>query len=413
MSLNSIFATNHTTISNSHLTEVLIIGAGPSGSVAAAELRRQGIDVIVVEKTQFPRFVIGESLLPRCMDILDKVGLIDTVKEAGFQKKFGAKFISSEGVCDFNFSEQYTEGWTWTWQVPRADFDKVLADKVVEMDVKVLYETEVVAIEFGEEGVNTKLVERGSELTIQSKYVIDGSGYGRVLPRLLDLSEPSDQPPRSAHFTHFIEGDRPKNEDENRIQVVVLNQNLWVWVIPFSNGRTSLGFVGDLADHDFESLLNQNEILKNRFGDCEHVFEPKKIEAFAISVKQFYGDRFVLTGNSTEFLDPIFSSGVTFALESAYLAAGLVAKELRGEKANWEMDYVEHIQKGVDVFRSYVNYWYDGTLQSIFFADEIKQTIKDQICSVLAGYVWDDTNPYVKKHASAPSALAKVIRYNY
>ena len=394
-------------------TDVLIIGAGPSGSIAAAELLNQGFDVILVEKKTFPRFVIGESLLPRCMDILKAVDLLEAVRSHGFQEKDGAKFLHENQSCDFRFAEQHTKGWEWTWQVPRADFDHVLSTEIERRGASVFYEADFLDVELSENEVKSRVRMEGEEREIQSRFLIDGSGYGRVLPRLLDLSRPSDQPSRDALFTHFTENQRDQSEDNQRIQIIVLDRELWAWIIPFSNGKTSVGFVGELNGRDFNELLNMDARLRDRFDSGEFVFEPQLISAFSISVSKFYGDRFVLTGNSTEFLDPVFSSGVTLAMESAYRAAQIIGKQLREEAVNWEEDYVGYIQNGVDVFRSYVNYWYDGTLQTIFFADDIKQTIKDQICSVLAGYVWDDSNPYVKKHATAPKALAKVIDYNY
>lgn len=401
-------------------TDVLVIGAGPSGSVAAAELLQEGFDVTVVEKTKFPRFVIGESLLPRCMEILDAVDLVETVRKAGFQQKYGAKFLWEDRECDFNFSEQFTTGWSWTWQVPRADFDKVLIDEVEKRGAHCMYETTVKDVKFLEDHVETTVSCDGTEEIIKSKYIIDGSGYGRVLPRLLELDRPSSFPPRASIFSHIKDTDRPDNESSDRIQIFLVKDEIWVWVIPFSNGYTSVGVVGEftneqgeLADEEFlRKILSNLSGIADRFADKPFVFDPKKITAYSATVSEFCGDRFVLTGNSTEFLDPVFSSGVTFALESAYRAAQLVGKELRGESANWQDDYVHYIQSGVDVFRSYVIGWYDGTLPTIFFSSVLDQNIKNQICSVLAGYVWDQDNPYVRKHDKVLTTLAKVIKYN-
>ena len=117
----------------------------------------------------------------------------------------------------------------------------------------------------------------------------------------------------------------------------------------------------------------------------------------------------MLTGNVTEFLDPIFSSGVMFATVSSHLASKLVVKKLKGESVNWDQEYSKVIQQGVDTFRSYVMAWYDGTLEKIFFAKHPDMAIKRQICSVLAGYVWDDSNPYVREHGTALKRLAKLI----
>src|SRR5688572_30283182 len=104
--------------------DVLVIGAGPSGTVAASIVNQQGFKVKIVEKLKFPRFVIGESLLPRCMEALEAAGFLEAIKKKGFQEKFGAKFVRDGLVCDFNFAESFTEGWKWTWQVPRAEFDQ-------------------------------------------------------------------------------------------------------------------------------------------------------------------------------------------------------------------------------------------------------------------------------------------------
>ena len=131
---------------------------------------------------------------------------------------------------------------------------------------------------------------------------------------------------------------------------------------------------------------------------------------YSIGVKQVYGNGFVLCGNSTEFLDPIFSSGVTLATFSGLQAAKLTHQQLQGKPVDWEKEYAEVLTHGVEVFRSYVNAWYNGDLQTIFFNNDINPDIKKQICSVLAGYVWDYTNPFVKKHKTIISSLVKVIK---
>src|SRR5215204_606894 len=109
-------------------TDVLVIGAGPAGTIAASIVNKAGYSVRIVEKQKFPRFVVGESLLPRCMEALDEAGLLEAVKAKNFQQKSGAKFVWGDKLCDFSFEQQHTKGWTWTWQVKRAEFDKTLAD---------------------------------------------------------------------------------------------------------------------------------------------------------------------------------------------------------------------------------------------------------------------------------------------
>ncbi|MBL4653514.1 MAG: tryptophan 7-halogenase [Flavobacteriales bacterium] len=405
---------------NKESVDVLVIGAGPSGTVAASIINKQGYKVKIVEKTLFPRFVIGESLLPRCMEHFKAAGFMPAIEAAGFQKKYGAVFKMGEKQCDFDFSEQYTDGWKWTWQVPRDKFDKVIADAVEEMGVPIDYLTTVTDVEFtGSNSITTVEDKDGNRSQIEAKYIVDGSGYGRVLPRLLDLEEPSDFPVRAAMFTQIEDVNRPDNLESNRITVVAHTKDFWVWMIPFSNGETSIGYVGYEKDikkqngnleEQFRAFLKEIPQIPVRFHESEFVFEPKQIMGYSAAVKQLYGDGYVLTGNSTEFLDPVFSSGVTFATESARIAGELICKELDGEPQNWEIDYTKHLMQGVDTFRTYVYGWYDGRLQSIFFSDHIEQGIKNKICSVLAGYVWDKTNPFVRSHDKSITNLSNFLK---
>ncbi len=397
--------------------DVLIIGAGPAGTVAASILNKKGCTVRIIEATKFPRFVIGESLLPRCMDTLEEAGMLEDLKAQQFQEKFGAKFIHGEEVCDFNFSEQFTKGYNWTWQVTRADFDKTLADNVIKKGVPIDFETSVSNVVIEKDGVRTTAVSAAGTNEYYSRFILDCSGYGRVLPKMFDLDEPSRFPPRAAFFSHLKDPNRPDNIDGNRIQIIVVEDNVWIWIIPFSNGNTSIGVVGNIEflgnektpEEKFHQLLQLHPMLSERFKNPVFAFEPKTLSGYACSVKKFHGDRFALAGNSTEFLDPIFSSGVTFAIESGGKAANLIARQLQNEEVNWDEEYVQYMKQGIDTFRTYVTAWYDGTLQKIFFAKEIDQGVKERICSVLAGYVWDRNNTFVTRHDRALKAVGAVI----
>lgn len=400
-------------------TDVLIIGAGPAGCIAASLINKRGFKVKIVEKENFPRFVIGESLLPRVMDHLEEAGFLEAIKKAKFQKKFGAKFVRGNEVCDFNFEDQFTDGWKWTWQVPRAEFDQILATKVAEMGVNVNFQTTVTDIKFfGTDSVTTVTDKNGNESKIEARFIVDASGYGRVIPRMFNLDEPSSLDCRKTHFTHFKDLNRPDGIDGNRITVVVHEQRTWIWIIPFSNGITSVGFVSDpeffdqFAENPIERMkeLIQTDVqTKDRFGSAEMIFNPRTIEGYSISTKQLYGTGYVLVGNATEFLDPVFSSGVTFAMESGNKAGKLVSKFLNEEKVDWQKEYTEYMMQGINTFRTYVSKWYTGELHNIFFFEHPDLEIKKQICSVLAGYVWDKTNPFVKKHERAVKNLHELI----
>lgn len=399
--------------------DVLVIGAGPSGTIAASIMHQKGLNVQIVEKQLFPRFVIGESLLPRCMEALEEAKFLDAVKAKHFQQKDGAKFVMGNDVCDFSFNQQFTPGWNWTWQVPRSEFDKVLADECEKMGIPVHYETEVTDIKIFDDHSVTTVVKDGKEETIQAKFIVDGSGYGRVIPRLFGLDKPSSQPPRKTVFCHMTDPKRSEALEPNRITIYVHDPKTWIWVIPFANGNTSVGYVGDPEffekfpgdiKEQFRALLNAQPELAGRFDESEMVWpEPRSLQSWSSTTSTFYGKGFVLTGNVTEFLDPVFSSGVTLASVSAQLAANLVVRQLNGEQPDWENEYMKKMMTGVDVFRTYVNGWYDGTLFNIFFAEGRSPEIMSQICSVLAGYVWDENNPFVKNHEKSIRTLSRYL----
>jgi len=202
------------------------------------------------------------------------------------------------------------------------------------------------------------------------------------------------------------------------ITFVIIEQDVWYWIIPFSNGTTSLGFVGppeffeDVEGSPEEmvrQLIANEPTYCDRFNDTPIVEDARMITAYSSGVKQLFGEGYALTGNSAEFLDPVFSSGVSFATESGILAAKLAARQIKGEDVDWQTEYSDYINAGVDTFRSYVEAWYNGDLQTVFFSAQNNDQIKKQICSVLAGYVWDQTNPFVKKHGRAVKNLARVL----
>lgn len=401
------------------IADVLIIGAGPSGMVSAAYLNNQGLKVLVIEKSSFPRFCIGESLIPQCMDNFEEAGLLDAVKAAGFQKKFGARFIKGDQVGEFDFSQKHGEGWDWTWQVPRADFDMILAEEAMRQGVDIRFKTEVLHVDFcGKESVTQIRTAEGEYSEIKAGFIIDASGFGRVLARQLNLEAPPQIAAHSSIFTHIPESDRPLGKEGELITFEVLKTNVWFWYFPFSNGNSSLGFVAPNSWFNkfsedstlaFKEMLGQLKYYDGRFEDYPLLFTPQKIENISKNVTRLYGDGYVLTGNSAEFLDPVFSSGVSFATASGLLAAKLVVKEFKSEPVDWQKEYVDYLKRGIDVFATYVREWYSGNLQKLIFHPSPRPQIKEQICAVLAGYVWDETNPFVKKHSRIVENMARLI----
>jgi len=402
-------------------TDVLIIGAGPAGCVAAAYLHNMGNKIIVVEKTKFPRIVVGESLLPRSMDHFEEVGLLDILMQKNFEKKPGARFIRGNEICVFDFSKKFGEGWDWTWQVPRADFDLALTEGLKAKGIDLRFETEVTNVQFkGTSATTTIKNAAGNESTIHSKFIIDCSGYGRVLPRLMQLDAPSKLGAHSAIFTHVADTNRPEGQEGTQISFDIIEREVWLWVIPFSNGNTSIGIVAptpyieNLSTNNslkdkLTQAINSSAFYKKRFGGLDFLFEPIHLKNYSIGVSKMHGEGYVLTGNSTEFLDPVFSSGICFATESGLLAAKLTHKQLQGQVVDWEKEYAAHMQKGINVFTTYIKEWYSGNLQTLFFHQPEDPDVKQKICAVLAGYVWNDANPFVKKHENLIRNMAHFI----
>ncbi|QBZ87572.1 NAD(P)/FAD-dependent oxidoreductase [Pseudomonas viciae] len=389
--------------------QVVIIGAGPSGAIAAALLKRKGHDVLVVERQHFPRFSIGESLLSHCLDFVEEAGMLEAVNAAGFQRKNGAAFAWGERYSAFDFGETFSNGKPTTFQVQRADFDKLLADQAALQGVEIRYGQAIANADFTltkpQLGVQR---EDGSEYRVEADFVLDASGYGRVLPRQLDLEAPSNFPIRQAVFTHIEDRIDSANFDREKILITThpSKRDVWFWTIPFSGGRCSVGVVA-AAEHfagrtdDLDACLrgfidetpSLAAVLKNAVWDTP----ARTIGGYSANVKTLHGPGFALLGNAAEFLDPVFSSGVTIAMRSASMAAGVLHRQLQGESVDWQSEFAEPLKRGVDTFRCYVEGWYAGTFQDVIFYTEGSADIRRMISSILAGYAWDQRNPFVSE----------------
>lgn len=402
--------------------EVVVIGAGPAGAVAAALLKRQGHDVLMLERQQFPRFSIGESLLAHCLEFVEEAGMMPAVNAAGFQVKNGAAFARGDEYAYFDFRDKFTAGPGTTFQVQRAQFDKVLADDAARQGVDVRYLQEVTAADFsGDRPLLTVRGADGASYQIQSHFVLDASGYGRVLARLLDLERPSSMPPRKAIFTHIEDRIDDSGFDREKILISVHPEQpgIWYWLIPFSNGRCSFGVVGgqDLfggPDEDLMTTLrnmaaaapNLKRVLANAVWDTP----ANTIGGYSASVTRLYGPGYALLGNAAEFLDPVFSSGVTIALRSSKLATDALHRQLRGEIVDWQADFADPLMLGVETFRAYVQGWYTGEFQDVVFHKSPQPEIRRMISSILAGYAWDTANPFVASPQRRLRMLSELCR---
>lgn len=403
-------------------TDVLIIGAGPSGAVAAGLLRKKGWDVLVLEKQHFPRFSIGESLLPQCMEFVAEAGMTEAVEAGGFQYKNGAAFHHAGCDTAFDFREKFSPGPGTTFQVERARFDQILAGEAEKAGADVRFGHEIVAVDF--EGDMPRVdvqTDEGRAFQVSARFVLDASGFGRVLPRLLDLETPSSFPVRMSLFTHVEDRIDAVDHDRDKILITVHpeHHDVWYWLIPFGNGRSSLGVVarpefveryqGD-AGQRLQQIVHEDPNLARLLANAHWDTPAREIRGYSANVKQLWGRHFALLGNAAEFLDPVFSSGVTIAMKSASLAANVLNRQLRGEIVDWEAEFARPLKKGVDTFRTYVDGWYDGSFQDVIFAENPSVPVREMISSILAGYAWDTDNPYVSESRRRLRVLAELCR---
>ncbi|MBE7636513.1 FAD-dependent oxidoreductase [Sneathiella sp. P13V-1] len=405
------------TNSNQTVYDVAIIGAGPAGALAAKKLRDQGASVVILERETFPRFSIGESLLPHCLNLLENAGLLQPVIETGFQFKNGAAFQRGDEKRDIDFREKYDAGWGTAYQVKRAEFDKVLADNAEKAGADILYGRTVTRSDLNKGDCHlTHVGEDGDTMVTSSRFVLDASGFGRVLSKLEDLELPSTLAMRTVLFTHMEDQITDPEFDRNKILITVhpKKKDVWYWTIPFSDGTSSVGVVysndEDLPDEEvFKRHLQEThlgELLKN----ASQTRPLGKIKGYSCDVKSLHGPGFALLGNAAEFLDPIFSSGVTIALQSSELAVPLVLKELEGQSPDWENDFSKPLKKGVDVFRVFVQSWYEGGLQDIILnRPEEKTDIELMMVSILSGYAWSEDSPLVQN----PTRILRLLEKMY
>lgn len=351
--------------------------------------------------------------------------MLPAVEAAGFQTKIGAAFAWGERYTDFDFRDTYSGGRS-TFQVQRGPFDKILADDAARQGVTIRYGQRVTAVTLGEDGERTQLEVQGDDgqaYALTTDFLLDASGYGRVLPRLLDLEAPSDFPVRRALFTHVEDRIDEPGFDRQRILITThpTLRDVWFWTIPFSDGRTSIGVVAAAERYagraaDLATCLRDwvagtpslARVLHNAVWDTP----VRELGGYAANVKRLHGPGFALLGNAAEFLDPVFSSGVTIALRSASLAAPLVDRQLRGESVDWEAEFARPLKAGVDTFRAYVEGWYDGSFQDVIYFEHADPEIKRMICAILAGYAWDVRNPFVKEPRRRLRLLVELCQLN-
>jgi flavin-dependent dehydrogenase len=379
--------------------DVAIIGGGPAGSTAAALLARAGRRVIVFEREKFPRFHIGESLLPFSMKAFTRLGLHEKFLRAGFMKKFGGEIVGacSESGTKFYFKDGYRSQTDHAYQVTRGDFDKVLLDHAAECGAEVHEETSVDQVEFSNDEVELGIKCNGSFHSIRARYVIDASGRTSVLGRKFKIKKTYDHLQKLSIFAHYDGVWRAAGID-GTLTVLIRAIDRWFWLIPLTAERTSVGVVLDaeafrnskLRAEDFlEQALSEQPIIAKRMTDARRVSQVYVEADFSYRSARLHGDRWLLAGDAAGFIDPIFSSGVFLAVFSSELCADALNEVLDHPRKARRLfaGYERAVNRAMDIYLRFVKAWYTKEFIEVFLAPRNILGLAPAVNAVLGGNV--------------------------
>ncbi|MEP0843969.1 MAG: tryptophan 7-halogenase [Phycisphaerae bacterium] len=387
--------------------EVIVIGGGPSGSTAAALLAGMGRRVVLIEKEKFPRYHIGESLLPYSYFILQRLGLIERMKASHFPKKYSVKFVSTNGKVSqpFYFFEHLKHEAAQTWQVVRGEFDHMLLENAREKGARVLEETLVrEAVLDNDRVVGVKAAGRNGETyEFRAPMTIDASGRDAFSIVRRDWRVRDPYLNKMALWTYYRGAVREPGIDEGGITVAYLPEKGWFWYIPLPDDVISVGIVGEMAylyreGRDLEKIFDRE--VENNLWIKEHLAPGRRIEAFRATSEYSYrskhcsADGLLLVGDAFAFLDPVFSSGVFLALRSGEMAADAVDRALTiGDTSAGQFDaYGRELCRGIEAMRNLVYAFYD---QAFSFGDLLRKYphLKGDTTDCLIGNLFRDFDP--------------------
>jgi len=383
--------------------DVVVIGGGPAGSTVSTLLAQHGLRVKLFERDKFPRFHIGESLIPETYWVFKRLKMLDKMKASPFVKKFSVQFVSANGKVSapFYFHDNKPHECSQTWQVIRSQFDMMMLDNAREQGVEVHQPARVLDVIF-EDGraVGVKVQREGGAEEVRAKVVVDASGQSTMLASRFKLRQWDPVLNKGAVWTYWRGAYRDTGRDEGATMVIQTpNKAGWWWYIPQHDDTVSVGVVAPF-DYLFKNRGTHEEVFKEEMEACPAVKERLSTgerrsgyyatKDYSYRSKQVAGDGWVLIGDAFGFLDPLYSSGVLLALKSGELAADAIADGLQKNDVSAAQlgRWGEMFNRGVDRMRRLVCEYYDGFNFGKFVRayPHLKNTVTD----LLIGDLFDD-----------------------
>jgi flavin-dependent dehydrogenase len=385
--------------------DVLVIGGGPAGSTAAALLARRGYRVTLIEKTPHPRFHIGESLLPANLPLLKELGVAEEVHAIGMQK-WGAEFISHwDGrQQEFRFSEAWDKSLPFSYQVRRSEFDRILIRNAARVGAEVIEGARVEAVDLSEAAGPVRIQVRhedGTEVEWQARFLVDASGRDTFLGNRLKFKRRNREHNSASIFAHFSGAERNVGDRAGHISIYWFDHG-WFWFIPLSDGATSVGAVvwpyylksRTRAVNDF--LLDTIALCPPLAQRLRHAQLISNVEAtgnYSYSCSRSHGRNYLLLGDAFAFIDPVFSSGVMLAMQSAFAGVEAIDTCLRTPRqaAAALRAFDRNMRRGPREFSWFIYRVTSPTMRDMFMQPRNWLRMKEALLSLLAGDIFGRT----------------------
>ena len=376
--------------------DVVVVGGGPAGSATGGFLAQAGRRVLLVEREPFPRFHVGESLLPATLPILDRLGAHKAIAERGFQVKYGATFHDQESGLEHTFYFLRDKPWPpYAYQVPRAEFDALLLEHAKKLGVDVRQPATALAVAFDADGVTVTAESHGQRTEMRARFLVDATGRAGLLSQTLGGRERIPNLGKVALFAHWRGAWRAPAPDEGNIRIYVFEHG-WFWWIPLAGDRTSVGCVmhartvrdwRGTRDALYAEMIRRCRRVAEGLAGARPVAEVHSEANFSYSNRPVVGDRFLVVGDAIAFVDPIFSGGVHIALQSGELAARAIDRVLADGRfeARRFASYRRRVWGGLRPFFRFIHKYYEPAFLELFLQPRSAFGMLDAVLSVLSG----------------------------